>query len=65
VVFFHGLEDLAVPPAQTRRLHEALAARGLASEYHAYAGEQHGFRKAETMVDVYTRELAFYQRLLG
>jgi dipeptidyl aminopeptidase/acylaminoacyl peptidase len=64
VVFFHGLEDLAVPPSQARRLHDALAARGIASELHVYEGEQHGFRQSATIVDVFTRELAFFQRLL-
>jgi dipeptidyl aminopeptidase/acylaminoacyl peptidase len=64
VVFFQGLEDLAVPPSQTRRIHEALRARGIASEFYGYEGEQHGFRKAETIADVYSKELAFFQRLL-
>ncbi len=65
MVFFQGLEDLAVPPSQTRRIHDALLARGVESEFHGYEGEQHGFRKAATMIDVLTRELAFYQRHLG
>jgi len=65
VIFFQGLEDLAVLPAQTVKIHEALRARGLASECHLYEGEQHGFRRAETIRDVLTKELAYYQRALG
>lgn len=65
VIFFQGTEDLAVLPSQTVKIHEALEARGLASECHLYAGEQHGFRKAETIRDVLTREATFYRRLIG
>ncbi len=65
VIFFQGAEDLAVLPAQTTRIHEALRARGLPSECYVYEGEQHGFRRADTLRDVYTREAAFYRRLLG
>jgi dipeptidyl aminopeptidase/acylaminoacyl peptidase len=32
-------------------------------EYKLYAGEQHGFRKAETIIDAHERELAFYVQL--
>lgn len=65
VIFFQGMEDKAVPPQQTQRMYEALTARGIATEYHGYEGEQHGFRKAETIRDVWTKELAFYRRVLA
>ncbi len=65
IIFFQGLEDPAVPPDQTRRMFEALVARGVTTELHAYEGEGHGFRKAETIRDVWTRELAFYRRVLA
>lgn len=65
VAFFQGMEDPAVVPSQTQRVYEALRARGVETEYHAYEGEQHGFRKAETIVDVWEKELAFYRRVLG
>ncbi len=64
VIFFQGLEDKAVPPAQTERMYRTLKERGVVTEYHAYAGEQHGFRSADTIVDVWTKELAFYRRVL-
>jgi dipeptidyl aminopeptidase/acylaminoacyl peptidase len=41
----------------------ALKARDLQVEYVLYEGEQHGFRKAETLVDSLNRELGFYQRV--
>lgn len=65
VIFFQGMEDLAVLPSQTVKIHEALQAQGLASECHLYEGEQHGFRRAETIRDVWAKELAFYQRALA
>lgn len=65
IIFFQGLEDKAVTPDQTSRMHDQLVARGLDSEYHCYAGEQHGFRRADTIRDVWTKELAFYRRVLA
>jgi dienelactone hydrolase len=65
VIFFQGLEDPAVVPSQTSRVHEALKQRGVETEYHGYAGEQHGFRKAATIEDVWEKELAFYKRVLA
>jgi dipeptidyl aminopeptidase/acylaminoacyl peptidase len=64
VIFFQGLEDKAVPPAQTERMAEILRARGIDAPYHGYAGEQHGFRKAETLRHAHDAELAFYRRVL-
>src|SRR5262249_23027206 len=49
VVFFQGLEDKVVPADQTERMAETLREHGIACEYYAYAGEQHGFRRAETI----------------
>jgi dipeptidyl aminopeptidase/acylaminoacyl peptidase len=64
IIFFQGLEDKAVPPAQTEAMAATLRARGVDAEYHGYAGEQHGFRRAETIRDTLERELAFYERVL-
>jgi dipeptidyl aminopeptidase/acylaminoacyl peptidase len=65
VIFFQGLDDKVVPPDQTERLVEALRHRGLSAEYHAFAGEQHGFRRADTIQKVLEAELAFYGKVLG
>ncbi|MEZ4240465.1 MAG: prolyl oligopeptidase family serine peptidase [Myxococcota bacterium] len=64
VVFFQGLEDKAVPPAQTERMAEILRSRGIDAPYHGYEGEQHGFRKEETLRHAHETELAFYRRVL-
>jgi dipeptidyl aminopeptidase/acylaminoacyl peptidase len=65
VIFFQGLEDKVVPPDQTERLVQALRSKGLPTEYHAFPGEQHGFRRADTRKKVLEAELAFYGRVLG
>lgn len=65
LIVFQGLEDEIVPPNQSEMIVEALQRKGVAVEYHAFEGEQHGFRKAETVVAVLEAELAFYGRVLG
>lgn len=64
VVFFQGLEDKAVPPAQTRAIYEAVLARGLDTGYHAYPGEGHGFRDPKNVRHALETELAFHRRVL-
>lgn len=65
VIFFQGSEDKAVPPDQTRTIHEALRARGVATELHLYEGEGHGFRRPETVRHAVEAEVAFHRRVLG
>jgi acetyl esterase/lipase len=64
VILFQGLDDRIVPPEQSRLIVEKLKARGIDVDYHEFAGEAHGFRKAETIVAVLQAELAFLQRVL-
>jgi dipeptidyl aminopeptidase/acylaminoacyl peptidase len=65
VIVFQGLDDPVVPPAQAELIVDALKERGIEHEYHAYEGESHGFRKAETIIDALNAELRFYGRILG
>jgi dipeptidyl aminopeptidase/acylaminoacyl peptidase len=65
VIFFQGLDDRVVPADQTERMAQTLREHGIPTEYHAYAGEQHGFRKAETIQHVLETELAFFRRVTG
>jgi dipeptidyl aminopeptidase/acylaminoacyl peptidase len=65
VIVFQGLDDAVVPPNQAEMIVAALARRGVLHEYHAYEGEAHGFRKAETIVDSLQAELRFYGRVFG
>ena len=43
---------------------DKLRARGIDVAYHEFAGEAHGFRKAETIIAVLDAELAFLRRVL-
>ena len=65
VIFFQGLEDRVVPPAQCRAMVCALRDNGVEAVYHEFAGEGHGFRRAETVIACLTAEAAFYARLLA
>ena len=65
VIFFQGLEDAVVPSSQAEMMVEALRAKGIPVAYLAFAGEQHGFRKAETIRRTLEAELVFYARVLG
>jgi dipeptidyl aminopeptidase/acylaminoacyl peptidase len=63
VIFFQGLEDKVVPPNQAEMMVEALRSKGLPVAYVAFAGEQHGFRRAENIRRALDGELYFYSRV--
>lgn len=63
IIFFQGSEDKVVPPQQSEVMVEALKSRGLAVAYLLFEGEQHGFRKAETITRALEAELYFYSRV--
>jgi dipeptidyl aminopeptidase/acylaminoacyl peptidase len=65
LVIFQGLEDKVVPPAQAEVLVAALRRAGLPFAYLTFAGEAHGFRRAETIQRVVEAELSFYGQVLG
>jgi dipeptidyl aminopeptidase/acylaminoacyl peptidase len=65
VIFFQGEDDKTVPPNQAETMVAAMAARGLPVAYYSFAGEGHGFRKAETLRRVVELELDFYGRVFG
>jgi dipeptidyl aminopeptidase/acylaminoacyl peptidase len=56
---------MVVPRNQTETLVEALRANRVPFAYLLFEGEQHGFRKAETLVRCLEAELYFYSRVLG
>src|SRR5215813_33100 len=65
VIFFQGLEDKVVPPAQAETMVEALRRKGLPVAYIAFEGEQHGFRQARNIKRSLDGELYFYARVFG
>ncbi len=58
-----GSEDEVVPPAQSRMIVDALAAKGVPHAYLVFEGEQHGFRQADHIVRSLEAELWFYGRV--
>lgn len=65
VIFFQGLDDKVVPPAQSEQMAHALAERDLAVVLETFEGESHGFRRAGTIARTLTAELAFYTHVLN
>ncbi len=62
---FQGDEDRVVPPEQAEMLVAALREKGVPHSYLLFAGEQHGFRKAENIRAALDGELSFYAQVLG
>lgn len=63
LLLLQGSEDVIVPPGQSEAIYNALKKKGIYTEYHLYEGEQHGFRKEETIHKALNAELAFYHKI--
>ncbi|MCP9850912.1 prolyl oligopeptidase family serine peptidase [Cyanobium sp. Morenito 9A2] len=62
VIFFQGLNDQVVPPAQTERMAAALRANGIRAEVHLFPEEGHGFRSGGVQRQVLVATEAFFRR---
>jgi dipeptidyl aminopeptidase/acylaminoacyl peptidase len=65
ILLLQGLDDPVVPPAQADSIAADLSAHGIPYAYLSFAGESHGFRKAETIVTCLEAELSFYGQIMG
>jgi dipeptidyl aminopeptidase/acylaminoacyl peptidase len=65
LIVLQGSEDEVVPPNQAEMIVGALAAKGIPHAYVLFEGEQHGFRRAESIVRALEAELWFYGRVFG
>ena len=65
LLILQGAEDKVVPPNQAESMYQAAKQKGLPVSYILFPGEQHGFRKAETMRAALSAELFFYGKLFG
>lgn len=65
VLLLQGLEDEICPPEQADRFAAAMDGTGIPHAYLTFEGEQHGFRKAETIVAALEAELSFYGQVFG
>jgi dipeptidyl aminopeptidase/acylaminoacyl peptidase len=65
VLFLQGNEDKVVPPSQSVSMVNALRKNGIPVAYIEFEGEQHGWRKAETIKRALLAELYFYGQIFG
>ncbi len=63
VILFQGLEDRIVPPNQSESMMKSLKERNVPVTYIEFEGEQHGFRKSETIKKALYSELKFYSQV--
>lgn len=63
LILFQGDEDKIVPPSQSRMMFDAARLRGLPTAYMLFQGEQHGFRKAESLKRALEAEFFFFSRI--
>jgi dipeptidyl aminopeptidase/acylaminoacyl peptidase len=65
VLLLQGLEDEVVPPAQAEAMAAALLNNGVPHAVLMFEGEQHGFRRADTIIRSLEAELSFYGQVFG
>ena len=65
VLLLQGSEDRVVPPSQSTMFRDALARKGMPHAYLEFEGEQHGFRKASSIVAAHEAELSFLGQVFG
>ena len=65
ILLLQGTDDRVVPPAQTEAMAAAVRAKGLPVAVIMYAGEGHGFRRAETIISATQAQVYFLGRVLG
>ncbi|MBB5937411.1 prolyl oligopeptidase family serine peptidase [Streptomyces zagrosensis] len=64
-LLLQGLDDAICPPVQCERFLTAIEGRGIPHAYLAFAGEGHGFRRAESIVQALEAELSLYGQVFG
>lgn len=65
VLFLQGEDDKVVPPSQTSSMADAMLAKEKPFGLIMFSGEQHGFRRAETIRKALDTELVFFSVLLA
>jgi dipeptidyl aminopeptidase/acylaminoacyl peptidase len=65
VLMLQGLDDQICPPVQANEFMAGLAGSGIPHAYLTFEGEQHGFRRAETIRTALEAELSFYGQVFG
>ncbi|CRK57118.1 putative acyl-peptide hydrolase [Alloactinosynnema sp. L-07] len=65
VLLLQGLEDEVCPPEQADRFVAGLDGTGIPHAYLTFEGEQHGFRRAESIIAAHEAEVSFYGQVFG
>lgn len=65
VLLQQGLEDQVCPPTQAEAFIAAIKGKGIRHAYLPFEGEQHGFRRAESIIAALESELSFYGQVFG
>jgi len=65
VIFFQGLDDKVVPPAQAESMVAILDGKQVPVAYVPFKGEGHGFRQAFAIARAIDAELSFYAQVFG
>jgi dipeptidyl aminopeptidase/acylaminoacyl peptidase len=65
ILLLQGLDDPVVSPVQAESIAADLAAHGIPYAYLPFAGESHGFRRAESIMASLEAELSFYGQIMG
>jgi dipeptidyl aminopeptidase/acylaminoacyl peptidase len=65
VLLLQGEDDPVVPASQSEKFAAALADKDIPYAFLLFAGEQHGFRKAENQITALEAELSFYGHVFG
>ena len=63
LILFQGDEDKIVPPNQSQLMFEAVRAKEIPVAFVLFAGEQHGFRKSDSIKRALEGELYFYSKI--
>jgi dipeptidyl aminopeptidase/acylaminoacyl peptidase len=61
----HGTNDPRVPLGEAHQLHDALRAKGIATDLLVYSDEGHGLGKLKNRLDAYPKAVDFLDRVLG
>lgn len=64
MIIFQGLQDNIVPPEVAKEMVSALKKAGLEHSYIEFENEGHGFRQVSNNIDAWSKELAFYRKIL-
>ena len=65
VLFFQGLQDKVVSPAQTEQMADALKANGVPVQVRLFETEGHGFRDSNVQIQVLEETETFFRQTLG